>query len=72
MRLASGQGCSAQLSEHFFDHGDVLLNYVVPDVVHVLVGGRIVQTGGKELALEVEADGYDKFIELAAVAPSSQ
>ena len=53
-------------------HYQRILNYVVPDVVHVLVGGRIVQTGDKELALEVEADGYDKFIELAAVAPSSQ
>jgi Fe-S cluster assembly ATP-binding protein len=53
-------------------HYQRILNYVVPDVVHVLVGGRIIQTGGKELALEVEADGYDKFIELAAVASSSQ
>ncbi len=40
-------------------------------MVHVLIDGRIVQTGGKELALEVEADGYDKFVELAAAVPSS-
>ena len=53
-------------------HYQRILNYVVPDVVHVLVGGRIVQTGGKELALEVEADGYDKFVELAAAVPSSK
>lgn len=52
-------------------HYQRILNYVVPDVVHVLIDGRIVQTGGKELALEVEADGYDKFVELAAVVPSS-
>ena len=53
-------------------HYQRILNYVIPDVVHVLVGGRIVQTGGKELALQVEAEGYDKFIELAAAVPSSQ
>ena len=53
-------------------HYQRILNYVVPDVVHVLVGGRIVQTGGKELALEVEANGYDKFVELAAAVPSSK
>src|SRR5664280_733110 len=36
-----------------------LLNYIVPDFVHVLVDGRIVRTGGKELAFELEAKGYD-------------
>jgi Fe-S cluster assembly ATP-binding protein len=35
------------------------LNYIVPDFVHVLVDGKIVRTGGKELALELEAKGYD-------------
>ncbi|MCL0044254.1 Fe-S cluster assembly ATPase SufC [Dehalococcoidia bacterium] len=44
-------------------HYQRILNYVVPDVVHVLVNGRIVKSGGKELALEVEAEGYDKFEE---------
>ena len=39
-------------------HYQRLLDYIVPDVVHVLVNGRIVQTGGKELALELEAQGY--------------
>ncbi|HVS15233.1 MAG TPA: Fe-S cluster assembly ATPase SufC [Thermoanaerobaculia bacterium] len=39
-------------------HYQRLLNYVVPDVVHVLVDGRIVRTGGKELAEELEAKGY--------------
>ena len=53
-------------------HYQRILNYVIPDVVHVLIDGRIVQTGGKELAMEVEADGYDKFVELAAVVSSSQ
>jgi Fe-S cluster assembly ATP-binding protein len=36
-----------------------LLDYIVPDVVHVLVDGRIVRSGGKELALELEEKGYD-------------
>ena len=35
-----------------------LLNYIVPDRVHVLIGGRIVKSGGKELALELEEKGY--------------
>ena len=39
-------------------HYQRLLNLVVPDRVHVLAGGRIVKTGGKELALELEAKGY--------------
>jgi Fe-S cluster assembly ATP-binding protein len=42
-------------------HYQRLLNYIVPDVVHVLVGGRIVQSGGKELALELEAKGYGAY-----------
>ena len=40
-------------------HYQRLLNYIVPDVVHVLAGGRIVKSGGKELALELEARGYE-------------
>jgi Fe-S cluster assembly ATP-binding protein len=39
-------------------HYQRLLNYIVPDHVHVLSGGRIVRSGGKELALELEARGY--------------
>jgi Fe-S cluster assembly ATP-binding protein len=39
-------------------HYQRLLNYIVPDIVHVLVHGRIVRTGGKELALELEQKGY--------------
>ncbi len=39
-------------------HYQRLLNYIVPDVVHVFVDGRIVKTGGKELALELEKEGY--------------
>ncbi len=40
-------------------HYQRLLNYVVPDFVHVISGGRIVKSGGKELALELEEKGYD-------------
>ena len=47
-------------------HYQRLLNYIVPDFVHVLAGGRIVKSGGKELALELEARGYDWVFEGAA------
>ena len=40
-------------------HYQRLLNYIVPDVVHVLMDGRIVRSGGKDLALELEEKGYD-------------
>jgi Fe-S cluster assembly ATP-binding protein len=40
-------------------HYQRLLNYIVPDFVHVLVNGRIATSGGKELALELEDKGYD-------------
>jgi Fe-S cluster assembly ATP-binding protein len=46
-------------------HYQRLLNYIVPDYVHVLAGGRIVRSGGKELALELEARGYDWLLEEA-------
>jgi Fe-S cluster assembly ATP-binding protein len=39
-------------------HYQRLLNYIVPDVVHVLTEGRIVRSGGRELALELEEKGY--------------
>jgi len=47
-------------------HYQRLLNYVVPDRVHVMAAGRIQKTGGKELALELEASGYAGFANLAA------
>jgi Fe-S cluster assembly ATP-binding protein len=49
-------------------HYQRLLDYIVPDVVHVLSDGRIVKTGGKELALELEAKGYGWIDEAAAGA----
>jgi len=46
-------------------HYQRLLNYIVPDYVHVLAGGRIVRSGGKELALELEERGYDWVLDAA-------
>jgi Fe-S cluster assembly ATP-binding protein len=43
-------------------HYQRLLDYIVPDYVHILYNGKIVKTGTKELALEIEKEGYDKFI----------
>ncbi|HTT62365.1 MAG TPA: Fe-S cluster assembly ATPase SufC [Bryobacteraceae bacterium] len=46
-------------------HYQRLLNYIVPDFVHVLAEGRIVKSGGKELALELEESGYAEMVETA-------
>ena len=43
-------------------HYQRLLNYITPDIVHILVDGKIVQTGGPELALVVEKDGYREYL----------
>jgi Fe-S cluster assembly ATP-binding protein len=56
---------SPQRSFIVITHYQRLLNYIVPDVVHVLSKGRIVKTGGKELALELEARGYGEYQEEA-------
>lgn len=47
-------------------HYQRLLDYIVPDHIHVLAGGRIVRSGGKELALELEARGYAEFTDAKA------
>jgi Fe-S cluster assembly ATP-binding protein len=47
-------------------HYQRLLNHIVPDVVHVFSDGKVVESGGKELALELEAKGYADFDEAAA------
>ena len=47
-------------------HYQRLLNYIVPDKVHVLAGGRLVKSGSKELAVELEEKGYAEFEQLAA------
>ena len=47
-------------------HYQRLLDYIVPDRIHVLAGGRIVAEGGKELALELEAKGYEHIVKVPA------
>jgi Fe-S cluster assembly ATP-binding protein len=49
-------------------HYQRLLNYIVPDQVHVLSQGRIIKTGGKDLALELEKKGYDWITKGEAIA----
>ena len=58
--VAEGVNALRQKDRSFLviTHYQRLLNYIVPDQVHVLVDGRIVRSGGKELALELEAKGY--------------
>ena len=43
-------------------HYKRILNYVRPEFVHVFAGGKIVETGGPELADQLESEGYDKFL----------
>jgi Fe-S cluster assembly ATP-binding protein len=59
---------SADNAQLVITHYQRLLNYIVPDFVHVLVDGRIVKSGGKELALELEARGYDWILKSEAAA----
>ena len=58
---------SAERSMVVITHYQRLLNHIVPDFVHVLSGGRFVASGGKELALELEEEGYARY-DSAAVA----
>ncbi|MEE8363822.1 MAG: Fe-S cluster assembly ATPase SufC, partial [Dehalococcoidia bacterium] len=43
-------------------HYQRLLNHITPDIVHILVDGRIVRTGGPDLALEIESAGYEHIV----------
>ena len=43
-------------------HYQRLLDHIKPDVVHIMADGRIIKSGGPELALELEAEGYDKYL----------
>ena len=66
--VASGvnQLASSENATILITHYQRLLNYIVPDYVHVMAGGRIIKSGGKELALELESRGYDWVLEQAA------
>jgi Fe-S cluster assembly ATP-binding protein len=57
---------SPERSAIVITHYQRLLNYIVPDFVHVMSAGRIVRSGGKELALELEEKGYADYAEAAA------
>ncbi len=57
---------SAQRALLVITHYQRLLDYIVPDFVHVLAGGRIIRSGGKELALELEQTGYTDLRHAAA------
>ncbi len=68
--VADGVNTLRQADRSFLliTHYQRLLDYIVPDFVHVLVDGRIVRSGGKELALELEAQGYASFEQEAVTA----
>jgi Fe-S cluster assembly ATP-binding protein len=53
---------SAEMGALVITHYQRILNYVTPDHVHVFVGGKVVASGGQELAHKLEAEGYDAFI----------
>jgi len=59
---------SADNATLIITHYQRLLDYIVPDFVHILYNGKIVKSGGKELALELEEKGYDWIKEAAPVA----
>ena len=59
---------TAEMGALVITHYQRILNYVTPDRVHVFVGGRIVESGGKELAHRLEAEGYDAFMPKEEVA----
>ena len=65
-RLATGDNAIVLVT-----HYQRLLNHVVPDHVHVMQGGRIVKSGGKELALELEARGYEWVNTAASSIPAA-
>ena len=50
-------------------HYQRLLNHIKPDFVHVLVSGKIVQSGGPEVAHQLEENGYDELLKAHGVAP---
>ena len=66
------EGVNAMLNPNMgvllITHYQRLLNYITPDVVHVLAAGRIVTSGGKELALRLEEEGYGPILRAAGLA----
>ncbi len=68
------EGVNAMLNPNLgvllITHYQRLLNYITPDVVHVLAEGRIVKSGGKELALQLESEGYGPILREAGLEPN--
>ena len=62
---------SADLGVLLITHYQRLLNYITPDVVHVLAAGRIIASGGKELALRLEEEGYAPIMLEAGLKPTA-
>jgi Fe-S cluster assembly ATP-binding protein len=69
---AVAEGIRTVATEHMgvllITHYQRILNYITPDVVHVLTAGRIVRSGGADLAAELEQTGYDAFKEAEPAA----
>jgi Fe-S cluster assembly ATP-binding protein len=65
------EGVNAMLNPNMgvlvITHYQRLLNYITPDVVHVLAAGRIIKSGGKELALQLEDEGYEPILQAAGL-----
>ncbi len=53
---------NAEMGVVLITHYQRLLDEVTPDVIHIMVGGRIVQSGGMELARTLEREGYESFL----------
>jgi Fe-S cluster assembly ATP-binding protein len=67
--IAAVREARPELGILLITHYQRLLNYITPDVVHVLAMGRIVKTGGKDLALRLESEGYGPILREAGLAP---
>ena len=66
------EGVNAMLNPNLgvlvITHYQRLLDYIIPDYVHVLAGGRIIKSGGRELALQLEKEGYGPILEEAGLS----
>lgn len=62
MRLPAGQAGGPDFSALIVTHYARILEYIIPDHIHVMVAGKIVESGGKELAQRLEKEGYQKFV----------
>jgi Fe-S cluster assembly ATP-binding protein len=70
------EGVNAMLNPNMgvllITHYQRLLNYITPDVVHVLAAGRIITSGGKDLALRLEDEGYEPILAAAGLGAEAR